>query len=291
MKRLLYLFTILLLFIVQIKAQNINQNTMSSKNSTSTTLDSNAVYTGTVELLRGYNSLSVTVRSDKSSATNGLKILFGKTSTITTANAVKTYSFSYTANDTLFTKTVGVDAPYYKVVYTTGDDSQTVFLLTTMLNAGDVLPRTSAGKVDVAGSVTGAVTVSGGSSGELLTTPYKPIIRSSDTWVAADTSSYDFGNAYLRGYVAVYDSSATADTLVVEIYNYAKLSYSTNAVGLRDVATDYLEADLTTIIIPANTSKMYKLNVDRPGMVRVRPKTVVGRSAIKTKRVVFTGIN
>ncbi len=148
MKELIFLLT-LLLFVVQIKAQDQGANVMSSKNSTSTTLAPNAVYTGTVELLRGYNSLSVTVRSDKSSATNGLKILFGKTSTITTANAVKTYSFSYTANDTLFTKTVGVDAPYYKVVYTTGNDLQTVFLLTTMLNRGDVLPRTSTGKLDV----------------------------------------------------------------------------------------------------------------------------------------------
>jgi hypothetical protein len=120
---------------------------MSSKNTTTTLLDSAGVFTGTAELLRGYNSLSVTVRADQ----NGTyKILFGNTSTITTANAVKTYSFSYTANDTLHTKTVGADAPYVKVVFTSsGVVAQTKFYLITMLNKADVLPRTTDGKLDV----------------------------------------------------------------------------------------------------------------------------------------------
>lgn len=150
MKQLI--FIILLLFTVSISAQDQTANVMSSKNSTSTTLDSNATFTGTAELLRGYNSLSVTVRSDSSGS---YKILFGKTSTITTANAIKTYSFTYTGGDTLHTKTVGVDAPYFKVVYTSSADTQHTFLLATMLNKADVLPRTTTGKVDVSDSGAG----------------------------------------------------------------------------------------------------------------------------------------
>lgn len=203
----LYLFIILLLFAVTIKAQDQTANVMSSKNSTSTTLDSNAVFTGTVELLRGYNSISVTVRSDKSSATNGLKILFGKTSTITTANAVKTYSFSYTANDTLFTKTVGVDAPYFKVVYTTGNDSQTVFLLSTMLNRGDVLPRTSTAKLDV--------DVSGGSSGDLYVTQ----LGSSNSYAAwpstTGTTIDSVSFSFTPKSITFINDGASTDTLFV----------------------------------------------------------------------------
>jgi len=297
MKRLLYLFTILLLFIVQIKAQNINQNTMSSKNSTSTTLDSNAVYTGTVELLRGYNSLSVTVRSDKSSATNGLKILFGKTSTITTANAVKTYSFSYTANDTLFTKTVGVDAPYYKVVYTTGDDSQTVFLLTTMLNAGDVLPRTSAGKVDVAGSVTGAVTVSGGSSGELLTTPYLPKVTALDSLARTggahvDSAIWNPNSKYVACYVVITGRTDKADTLSIKTKSVATRNvWSIYANGLRDVYSTYPEADNQTIIVAANTIRRFLITVPRPEYVLVIRKATNGVNGLLTVKIAFEGVN
>ncbi|MFA5772880.1 MAG: hypothetical protein WC974_09145 [Thermoplasmata archaeon] len=145
MKQLI--FIILLLFTVSISAQDYTASAMSSKNTTTTVLDSAGAYTGTAELLRGYNSLSVTIRADQSGT---YKILFGNTSTITTANAVKTYSFSYTANDTLHTKTVGVDAPYVKVVFTSsGVVAQTKFYLITMLNKADVLPRTTDGKLDV----------------------------------------------------------------------------------------------------------------------------------------------
>lgn len=151
MKKLITM--LILLFAINLSAQDQSANVMSRYNSTSTTLDIRSAFTGTAEILRGYNSISITVRSDKNGA---YKVLFGKTSTITTANAVKTYSFNYYANDTLSTNSVGVDAPYFKVVYTNGSDSQTVFLLTTMLNRGDVLPRDIAGlpKVTIEGSPT-----------------------------------------------------------------------------------------------------------------------------------------
>lgn len=148
MKRLLFIFITLLLLVAQVFGQDYTANTMSTKNTTTTVLDSAGVYTGTAELLRGYNSISITIRADQSGT---YKVLFGNTSTITTANAVKTYSFSYTANDTLHTKTIGTDAPYVKVVFTSsGVVAQTKFYLITMLNRGDVLPRTTTGKVDVA---------------------------------------------------------------------------------------------------------------------------------------------
>jgi len=134
MKKLIV--ALILILTIQVFGQDYTANSMSSKNTSTTVLDSVATFTGTAELLRGYNSVSVTVRADQSGT---YKILFGNTSTITTANAVKTYSFSYTANDTLHTKSVPADAPYMKVVFTNSGDTQTKFYLITMLNKGQTI--------------------------------------------------------------------------------------------------------------------------------------------------------
>ena len=366
MKRI---FLILFLISGVISAQNANimsYNNSYIVDSTHPLLDSAEVFTGGVQSLIGYNSLSITIRSDKKGY---LKILFGNTSPITTATAVKTYSFDYTANDTLFTKYLPADAPYYKVVYQNDSTAatgatQTKFYLITMLNRGHNLPITSNGKLDIDGTVT--ATISGvatannqttqitkadstmkevallrslfqtamsrhtadslnyvamktrldsvasaqknglqkeqivNSSGSNLfegsypglTQPYKYFVRSIDTWgAAADTSSYNFNNDYLKCYVSIYDTSATADTLVIENYSYAKNNWTYLAIGFRDVYTDLLETDNSTVIIPAATSKTWEINTIRPGQIRIRPKTLTGRSTVKTKRIVFMGIN
>ena len=112
----------------------------------------------------------------------------------------------------------------------------------------------------------------------LYTSSGDPYERSVDTWGAAsDTSTYAFANAYLKAYVTVYDTSATADTLVFEHYSYAKNAYTTQAIGIRDILTDYLEADNSTVIIPAATAKTFEVNMFRPGTLRIRPKTITGR--------------
>lgn len=124
------------------------------------------------------------------------------------------------------------------------------------------------------------------------TVPYLAYLRSTDTWGAAsDTSTYAFANAYLKAYVTVYDTSATADTLVFEHYSYAKNAYTTQAIGIRDILTDYLEADNSTIIIAGATAKTFEVNMFRPGTLRIRPKTITGRTTVKTKRVVWVGVN
>jgi hypothetical protein len=203
-----YLLTLMLIFTISITAQNINQNVMSEKNSTTTTLDSAGVFTGTTELLRGYNFLSVTIRSDSSGT---YKIMFGKTSTITTANAVKTYSFSYTANDTLHTKTVGVDAPYFKVVYTSSADTQHTFNLVTMLNAADVLPRTVTGKLDV----NGTVIVTGGAT-EASLALLTPSTNSYSVWFStAGTVKDSVSWGFTSKSVTFINDNTSTDTLFV----------------------------------------------------------------------------
>jgi len=132
MKKLITL--LIILTCITLQAQN---STLSLKNSTTALLDSAGVFTGTAEPISGYNSINITIRADQSAT---FKVLFGNTSTITTATAVKTYSFSYTANDTVYTKVVSVDAPYFKIIYTNGAVAQTKFYLMTMLSKEVSLP-------------------------------------------------------------------------------------------------------------------------------------------------------
>ena len=117
-------------------------------------------------------------------------------------------------------------------------------------------------------------------------------IGSRDTWGAAkDTSTYDFSNNYMVGYISVTNTSATADTLVFEHFSISKGDWTTHAIGFRDILTDYLEADNSTVIIAGSTNKTFEINMYRPGRVRVRPKTLTGRVSIKTQYVYFKGVN
>lgn len=184
MRKLISTFILILSFVGVVTGQDQEASVMSSKNSTSTTLDSNATFTGTTELLRGYNSISITVRSDSSGT---YKVLFGKTSPITVANAIKTYSFSYTAGDTNHTKYLAVDAPYFKVVYTSSADTQHVFLLATMLHRASVAPVTSSGALDVIGSMPAIWNV--GNNTQTVSTEIDSFTISATRWYNASVFS------------------------------------------------------------------------------------------------------
>ncbi len=108
------------------------QPKQSTLNSRYTVLGSGATFTGTWEQIKGdYNSVTVIVRSDKSSATNGLKIELSKNGVDINAFFI----FSYTANDTTTNRyTVPLTASYFRVVYTNTTAVQTTFSLTTVLN-------------------------------------------------------------------------------------------------------------------------------------------------------------
>lgn len=146
--KILLTLAISLLIVTVISGQSYNASKKSRDNSSTTLLDSAEVFTGTAEELRGYNSISIVVRADK----NGTyKVLFGSSATITTATAIKTYSFTYTANDTTHTKYIPSDGTHFKVVYTNDTVAQTKFYLTTLLHQEQVIPSTIDGKVDIAG--------------------------------------------------------------------------------------------------------------------------------------------
>lgn len=118
-----------------------------------------------------------------------------------------------------------------------------------------------------------------------------PRVFYSERLIGVDTVSYNFSNNYLKGYLTVYDSTATADTLVIEHYSPTKGGWTQYAIGLRDQLTDLLEADNTTIIVGAGITKTYEINYLRPGNIRVRWKTNAGKSASTKATIGFTGIN
>jgi hypothetical protein len=132
MKRLITL--LIILFCVNVQAQ---VSVKDADNSTTTTLDSAATYTGSVRLVAGWNSISVTVLSDSAGT---LQVQFGNKETNGSFTALKTYNESYGANELNFTKNYSIDAPYYRVLFTSSADTQHTFILTTMLHQNFVIP-------------------------------------------------------------------------------------------------------------------------------------------------------
>jgi len=140
--------------------------------------------------------------------------------------------------------------------------------------------------------VDGSNSIIGVATSPIYTTPDYAYVRSIDTWGAAkDTSTYNFNNRYLKTYITIYDSSATADTLTIEAYSYAKLGWTTQMIGLTDIATGAMEPDPATVIITGTYAKTFEINKYRVEQIRVRPKTLTTRTAIKTKRIVWDGVN
>ena len=264
MKKIVFIFLLL-------SASLFAQSIQDVVNSSNTVLSSAGIFQPTSwRNVTGYNSISISISSDKNSATNGVKIYFANLVN-NTYRILDSTTTSYTTG-TIFKLTLPVIAPYLKVKYTNTNAQQTTFSLVTMLHIGQQLKLSD--------------------DGALLSSTFNSYLRSVDAWGAAsDTSIYAFGNSYLKVYVTVYDSSAIADTLVFEHYSYAKLGYTTNAIGIRDILTDYLESDNSTIIIPGTMAKTFEINMFRPGTLRIRPKTITGRNVIKTKRIVWTAIN
>lgn len=233
-------------------------------NSTDAVLNANASFSPAWKNVSNYSSVSISIRSDKNSAINGIKIYWATLVGASMYRIMDSLVATYTAGipTSWF---LNVSAPYLKVKYTNGSSTQTLFSVVTMLHSGIVAP---------------------------INSNINTFLRYVDTWGSAkDTSTFNFNGAYLKGYITLYDSVATADTLVFEKFSYTKNDWTTHEIGFRDVSTDYLEADNSTVIIPASTAKTYEINLLRPTLVRIRPKTLTGRTTMKTKRITFIGIN
>ena len=100
------------------------QNVVSTLNSTNTPLGSNATFTGAFEDVKNFSSLSLLVRTDKDSATDGLKLQWSDDGVNVRRESIATMAGN-TANGYYFS--VGRQGRYYRFTYTNGSDAQTVF--------------------------------------------------------------------------------------------------------------------------------------------------------------------
>ncbi len=109
-----------------------------------------------------------------------------------------------------------------------------------------------------------------------------------DSLVNQDTVINDFAYNYVVGYISVYDSSSTDDTVAVEGYSDLDSTYTPNVIGLRDVQTDNMISDNTVVVIAAGEVRKLKIeNTYRPDGIRIR--TLSNRSRVL--KVKFEGVN
>jgi len=266
---------LILLLVVPLFAQSVKD----IYNSSTTALDTSAVFTGTAKDVSPYNSVSVSLWSDNAIT---LSVEFGDL-VAGSFVARKYFIYSYSANDSTFTKSMPVVAPYFRVVATNGAvDSADVFNLVTQLHKGTNLPTTANGRVDVDVSSsalpTGAAT-SAKQDEQIDTTSYGndllKLIRdyvatgassvSSDTLAQNDTVTVNYNNAYEYVYITITDTaSASGDSIYVQVSNSDGTAWSTVAItDMTDLSTDAF------ITIATNLTKRFRLSETYPFAVRI----------------------
>ena len=109
-------------------------NTISTNNSTTSTLGISATYTGTGDDVTNYSAVTIQLDSSHDSATDGMTFQFS----IDDTNWDDVYTFTYTAADGARRFQYPVTAQYFRVVYTNGGTGQSHFRMQTILHRADV---------------------------------------------------------------------------------------------------------------------------------------------------------
>ena len=116
----------------------LSTSKISSNNSTTTILTANSTFTGTGEDISNYAAVVIMVKSDQSSATNGLSIEFSTDNT----NWDHKQVFSVTGGSEFFIQVMG-ETQFFRIVYTNGGTDQTYFRMEAILKSvpsiGEVL--------------------------------------------------------------------------------------------------------------------------------------------------------
>ncbi len=107
---------------------------VSNINSSNNLLLANGTYTGITEDVSKYESVSITIKSNVSSATDGIKIYLGPSED----NLSNKYSYSYTANEDKVISLKLTDK-YFKLVYINNNTNQNSFYIETFYSY--VLPQ------------------------------------------------------------------------------------------------------------------------------------------------------
>ncbi len=108
--------------------------TLSNLNSSNVVLLSNGTFTGIAEDVSTFESITITIKSDKSSAADGIELYLGPSKTSLT----KKYTYSYTANENKII-TLKLPDKFFKLVYINTNDTQGTFSIQTFYSY--VLPQ------------------------------------------------------------------------------------------------------------------------------------------------------
>ncbi|MEE8522135.1 MAG: hypothetical protein V3S83_12305 [Gemmatimonadota bacterium] len=105
------------------------KNARSVNNSTTSTLLSGAVFTGTSDSVIDYHTLSIQIDASHDSAVDGIQVQFS----IDATNWDDEYLFTYTAADGARHLSIPITARFFRIVYTNGGTNQTHFRLEALL--------------------------------------------------------------------------------------------------------------------------------------------------------------
>lgn len=107
-----------------------------ARNSTTNILGENESFTGEMETSLEYNYIKIVIKSDVDSALHGIKIQFNNT--INTDYFEDEIYLNYLSPN-IYTKDIGIKGRYFRVKYTNGATSQTVFRIDTYLSKNGFL--------------------------------------------------------------------------------------------------------------------------------------------------------
>jgi hypothetical protein len=99
---------------------------LSYNNSTTTTLGSSNIYTGTIEDVTQYSNIIITINSDVDSVENGVKIYFG--SSITSMKLKSQYTYFANENKTI---NLTITDRFFNIIYTNNTLAQSTFSIQT----------------------------------------------------------------------------------------------------------------------------------------------------------------
>ena len=239
MKRaLLILFTFLLPAVLTAQTSVIVRGKVSTANATTSVLTNAGVFTGGWEDARDYTTLTVTVFADKDSATDGLECQWGSDASNVDLTDKYTVSANVGASWTTVTK-----GRYYRLKYTNGSVTQTVFRLSAILRQSGAPAASASGggltdselratPVPVSGTVTanvgtgtqpvsGTVTANAGSGPWPITDNDGSITVDGTFWQSTQPVSGPVTDAQLRatpvpisGTVTVTDGAGALNVIV-----------------------------------------------------------------------------
>ncbi len=107
---------------------------ISNINSSNVLLLANDSFNGVVEDVSIYESVTITIKSNVSSTTDGIKLYLGPTST----SLIAKYTYTYTANENK-TITLKLSDKFFKLVYDNNNTQQASFSIQTFYSY--VLPQ------------------------------------------------------------------------------------------------------------------------------------------------------